>query len=86
MNGMGWGGNIPEFSRAPGRMENFPTVKEHDRQKGRGEEPSGFRRLFFSPFLAGRGAHESLESRLRLAAASDAARCRFNPCRQTAGQ
>jgi len=39
MNGMGWGGNVPEFSRAPRRMENFPTVKEHDRQKGRGEEP-----------------------------------------------
>jgi len=28
MNGMDWGGNIPEFSRAPGRMENSPTVKE----------------------------------------------------------
>jgi len=86
MNGMGWGGNVPEFSRAPGRMENSPTVKEHDRQKGRGEEPSEFRRLFFSHFLAGRGAHDSLESGLRLVAASDAARCRFNPCRKTAGQ
>jgi len=60
---MGWGGNVPEFSRAPGRMENFPTVKEY-----------------------GRGAHDSLESGLRLAAASHAARCRFNPCRQTGGQ
>jgi len=31
-------------------------------KKGRGEEPSELRRLFSSPFLAGGGAHDSLES------------------------
>jgi hypothetical protein len=54
---MGWRGNIPEFSCAASKSENFPIDKCHNRQKGRGKEaksaPNHFEsgELFSSPFL-----------------------------------
>ena len=60
---MDWGGNFPEFSRAPSRTENYPIVERHNKKKGRGEESPELGGLFSSPFFAGVWAHDPLKSR-----------------------
>ena len=69
---MGWGGNLPEFSRVASKEESFLVVGRRDRQKGGGEESLKLGGLFASPFLVGGGAHYPLESRFRLATALEA--------------
>jgi hypothetical protein len=47
------------------QSEKFPIAKEHNRQKGRGEEHPEPRELFSSPFWVCGGAHYPDEARFR---------------------